>query len=502
MATVYNTFLPNYYSTLAKNQQQSLIIDNLYWYVGDGTSNNAIGNNNPKTTADEQKTLNQVMYGGRVTPTNMVAMIRRITWQSGIVFDAYDSEDPMLESKKFYCINSLGYVYKCLDNNDGSVSTQEPTTIVPGPFQLSDGYSWIYMYKLTTNQLLDLSIGQYIPMIIDPNVTAAAVKGTVSSIKVVNGGNYSQHATGFVEQIINSKTIRIDNNVGTSSGMYNTMGFYIVSGPGAGSIAQIDNYVANSAGRFVHLDRDVNSIDVGAQYDIAPYINISGNGTGATARAIIDSNEIVKVEIIDAGEHYTIANATVQSNSIYTSEVATVSVNLSPPKGHGGDPYQELYVDDIVIYVQLDDYAIANDLPVNDLKFSKVGLLRYLTHQANNTVYTASSFNNTFNATVSVPFGQFAVGDNIVVEASPNLLSAEVVYANTTNIIGVYHTPYQVFTSGTGIINQNGISGTIVDIVQPQVKLANTDIVAIINTDTIQRKDDSKEFLQMLIKIK
>ena len=88
---VYENFTPNYYSSLIKNQQATIILDNLYWYVADGITQDAIANNNGKTIKDEQEILNQVIYGGKIAPDNTLAMIRKIPWVSGKIFTKYDN---------------------------------------------------------------------------------------------------------------------------------------------------------------------------------------------------------------------------------------------------------------------------------------------------------------------------------------------------------------------------------------------------------------------------
>jgi hypothetical protein len=497
----YQDFTPGYYSQLIRQQQQNVLLDNLYFYVAGGSNQSATANTQLKTVYDEQQLLTEVIYGGKIAPNNLIAMVRKVDWVSGQRYAEYNSRDPELGSKNFYCINSIGNVYKCINNSEGGASTQEPQTTIPGNFTLSDGYTWCYMYKLTSNQLADYSIGGYIPLIVDPAVVSAAVRGTVSSIEVRVPGEYSELNTGQIQQVISNTVVRIADNANSLSGTYNGMGMYILSGAGQGEYYRINTYTANSMGRFVNLSSNLLSAGLGSRYDIAPYIRIDGNGSGATARAVMAGRTISRVQILNSGSDYTIANASVVSNNAYTISNSLVDVNLSPSRGHGADPYQELYVSNLLINIELDNYTINNDLPVDEITFDRVGLLRHLADDVDQSEYTASTYNNTFTAQVPVAFGEFEVGDIVV---NPiNNVRAKLVYANSSHVIGVYQSPYARYAQGNTLQSSNGdTQATIISITQPEVNLEPTDIVSITNVDTTKRDENSREILQLLVKVK
>lgn len=499
---IYENFTPNYYSSLIKGQQSSILLDNLYWYVADGINKEAQANNNPKTIRDEQQILNQIIYGGKLNPNNTLAMIKRIDWVSGKVFGRYDSTDPDNSGKDFYCMNSLGSVYKCIDNNKNSPSTQEPQTTVPGTFQLSDGYIWHYMYKLTEAQINDYNIGGMIPLFIDPNVTAAVIRGTISTIDVKNPGQYTELASGSIQQLVSNNTVKIDDDSHNLSGTYNQMGFYITSGPGQGEYYQISGYTANGSGRYVTLNKPLVSAGLGSNYDIAPFVRIIGNGSGGSARAIMAGGQVSGIQILNRGAEYTLSQATLIANNTYVSNTGILDVNLSPSKGHGGDPYQELYVNHLLLNVDMDNYTIANDLPVDQISFCRVGTLRGLMDEQTLTLFSQPSFNNTFTAHIPPSFGNYVAGQTVL-KYPTGAPQAKLVYANNTHIIGVYQTPFLRFQIGDTIVNSdNTASGSIIEIDQPQIKLIMTDVVSIANIETTTRGENSREIIQILVKIK
>lgn len=497
----YQTFLPNYYGSLVRGQQNALLLDNLYFYVADGVNKDATANNAAKTISDEQKTLTDILYGGKMIPSNLIAMMRKVEWVANKKFAKYDSRDPYLNDKDFYCISSNNRVYKCLDNNKDGQSLVEPTTNVPGPFTLSDGYKWIYMYSLTETNLSQYAVEQYIPVIVDPAVTAAAVPGAISTISVTNQGNYRYTASGSIQTKISNTVFRISDSTEGQSGTYNNMGFFIESGSGAGDYSQIINFTANTSGKFIETKDRLNLTGVGSNYSIAPYVNITGNGLNGKARAIMSGSRVDRIEVLNGGQRYTMADIELQANNAHVVTPSTAVTNISPIKGHGGDIYQELYVDNVMFNVYLDNFTFEETYPVNEITFCKVGLVREVYNNTMTGLYTADSFKNTFTVRISPAVGSYQIGDTVRSITNP-FLAGTIVYADNTKIIGTYNSALMRFDVGDHLVSNQGVQGLILDITQPDVRLLQSDIVCQVNTDTIRRDENSNEYMQILIQIK
>ncbi|CAB5221587.1 hypothetical protein UFOVP240_204 [uncultured Caudovirales phage] len=54
----------------------------------------------------------------------------------------------VLEDTKFYVLTDDFNVYKCIDNNNNSVSTSKPSGTQTSPILMPDGYIWKYMYNI------------------------------------------------------------------------------------------------------------------------------------------------------------------------------------------------------------------------------------------------------------------------------------------------------------------------------------------------------------------
>jgi hypothetical protein len=128
-----------------------------------------------------------------------------------------------------------------------------------------------------------------------------------------------------------------------------------VSGDGDGctmipdlSIGNIKSLQANN--EILTTEGTINSIQVisgGYNYGVAN-IEIQGDGTGATATAVIDnaSGRITKINITNPGKNYTFANVVIDGNG-YGAEVRPI---MPPFGGHGKNSPNELFADTLMFY--------------------------------------------------------------------------------------------------------------------------------------------------------
>src|SRR5690606_25861619 len=174
-------------------------------------------------------------------------------------------------------------------------------------------------------------------------------------------GFYPYTNKGKVVAILTSNKVRIEDIANPTNGIYDTMGFYVDNG----SYAQITSYTANTSGKFVELDRNI-TVNTGLNYEIAPYVSLKGNGFGGSAHAIMRGEYVDRIEILNRGSEFTTLDAELIANPSFGNIAGKLEVNLSPIKGHGGDLFQELYVDNVLFNVDMDNYVIAEDFPIDD----------------------------------------------------------------------------------------------------------------------------------------
>lgn len=128
-----------------------------------------------------------------------------------------------------------------------------------------------------------------------------------------------------------------------------------VSGDGQGALLTADLNIGNigslqANNEILAVDGTINAIKIisgGYGYGAA-VITIEGDGTGATAEAVIDTatGRITKINILNPGQNYTFATVTVTGNGFG----AKLRAIMSPYGGHGKNSPDELFARTIMFY--------------------------------------------------------------------------------------------------------------------------------------------------------
>ena len=464
-----------------------------YVYLGKHTSFD--DDNSPPTANNSEESsfydqYRNMIYGKHVTNNDVSHMIDRKDWTSGRVYTQYDHTNGSLRESDFYAIvqeaNSNYSVFKCLFNNNGAPSTDQPTKTETSAnddlyITTADKYQWKYMYELTQSEFNKFATSEKAPLKIDTNVTGNAVSGAIDVVTVNSGGSrYNSVANGVIKdaavggntlilelESLVSANVSIDqsdannsgtfttellqlfdedgssanpdtsNNVangivvsanssvlkvvdlagdffgqtsnvvikGASSGatakissvlsdtssissntdFYKKSMLFIADGTGKGQAREISEYiVTGSARRVLVANAFTTQPDTTSRFEISPKVTISGDGSGAEARAIVNTVNfsVDTVEVTNRGSGYTFASAIVEGNTGIVNAVsnstvantANVTPIIGPKGGHGSDPINELYADTVGVSVDFKDDEGGNLPAVND--FRTVGILK------------------------------------------------------------------------------------------------------------------------------
>lgn len=148
--------------------------------------------------------LNNIISAKRLNATNVALGIKRNNWTSGVIYDAFDpTVDSFTYTNDFYVLSSTSNIYKCLDNNNGGLSTSEPSGISVDPTYTADGYGWQYMGTVGAGDALAFLTANYIPVelkLFDDGsnqwlVQQNAKINSISSAKITVGGSGYTTAT-------------------------------------------------------------------------------------------------------------------------------------------------------------------------------------------------------------------------------------------------------------------------------------------------------------------
>ncbi len=178
----------------------------------------------PNTPSDsiarEFYTFDDLVAAKRVQGSDVSFVIPRRNWTAGIVYDTYShdigeyttgstsvrktstSGATTLFDSTFYVLSSARNVYKCLDNNGGATSTDEPTGVSTSVITTTDSYKWKFIYTLSAAQQANFLSTDF--MAVSPNsnpgsdqanVISAAVDGSIDVVKIKTPGSGGTNGT-------------------------------------------------------------------------------------------------------------------------------------------------------------------------------------------------------------------------------------------------------------------------------------------------------------------
>jgi hypothetical protein len=225
----------------------------------------------PQQANSSVTSLNEVwdnMIGAKLITGNEIAHVTyRNNWTANTAYHAYDHCECSLllfnPNTKFFIINTDWNVYKCLSNNNGTLSTVMPTQIFTDrAIEENDGYTWKYMYTVSDAEKIKFVTNNYIPVktlsgndgSLQWQVQQNATAGAIEAIKVTSGGSGYSNASNIIITITGD-------------------------GSGANAIARI-----NTASNTVS---NVAIVTTGTGYTFADAVVSGGGGSGANLRVMI-----------------------------------------------------------------------------------------------------------------------------------------------------------------------------------------------------------------------
>jgi hypothetical protein len=461
----------------------------------------------------------QMLFGKKLTAADIVPVIKRNTWTSGLVYNRYDNTSNTLTSNNSYyvvtnpIIEGASYnVYKCIDNVNGGLSTVDPGTIgTPtqvSTFQTSDGYKWKYIYSISEMNYVKFSSENYVPVYTNSTISSAASNYSGVELVVISnsGGGYVAYTNGIISSVQNSTVVQIENNASSSDNYYVNNGIYIYNSIEATSqLRVISDYVANSSGKFVFvsLPLDTTTITPGiSNYLISPSVVFETDGTvDPKAYTLVNSsNSISNVVMLDIGSNISWANVKIQSSF---GNGAVVYAIVPPPGGHGFDPSTELEVKGFAAAFNFT--KTENDtIPSANVLYNKIGLIKNpyaLTSNSTTGVtgkgakYFANTFNQVLTASIT-PTHLFTVGETVLGVTSG--ARGTVVFSNTTQ---VHISGDKYFIDGESIANTTTVVGTITINRVGDIYTKDLKPIYIENINNVNRSETQTEVFKLIIEI-
>jgi len=439
----------------------------------------------PNTPSDsigrEFYTFDDLVAAKRVQTSDVSFVIPRRNWTAGIVYDTYShdigeyttgstsvrktstSGATTLFDSTFYVLSSARNVYKCLDNNGGATSTDEPTGVSTSVITTTDSYKWKFMYTLSAAQQANFLSTDF--MAVSPNsgassdqlnVISAAVDGSIDIVKIKTPGSGGTN--------------------GTFSGIS-------IKGDGSGGVATV--------------------VVGGGQ---VTSVTVTTPGTGYTFATISNT------QIVTAG-----------ATNLAGSELDVI---IPPKGGHGANAQEELGAFFVMMNTSLEGTESANSgdfSAVND--FRKIALLRDPTKSASAVTSNTIRLTKAIKIADSPTPGTFTPDEEIN-QASTGATGKVVEWDATNKILYYIQTRHNnagvdangnltAFSGANVITGQGGSSptgtpdtsstGTVSNVSftsgysVPEIDHDTGDVLYIENRTPIQRAPDQTENIKLVI---
>lgn len=280
---------------------------------------------------DTNEAFQQILGLKRVTSSDISHVIPRYNYEDGAQYVAWDSEDSDIYDEKFYVMTKSEFkVYKCIKAGP-SVTSVQPVHTGVDPVTLGDGYTWKYMYTITTADSEKFLTNSYMP------VKTLAMSPDLAGTSVDRPQQESQQ-----DSRDSATAAGIERIVVTAGGSgYTGKPTVTITGDGTGATVAAAQITMAGSGSNQTV-ASINITNKGTDYTIADIVISGGGGTGATARAVI-----------------------------------------SPSGGHGLDPVKELGAFYVGLNAQLDS-AEGGDLTVNN-DFRQISIIKNPFKRATNT---------------------------------------------------------------------------------------------------------------------
>ena len=446
-------------------------------YEGTDSAPNTPGD----TVGREFYTFDDLVAAKRVQSSDVSFVIPRRNWSAGIVYDTYShdigeyttgstsvrktstSGATTLFDSTFYVLSSARNVYKCLDNNGGATSTDEPTGVSTSVITTTDSYKWKFMYTLSAAQQANFLSTDFMavspnsnPSSDQSNVISAAVDGSIDVVKIKTPGSGGTNGT------FTGISIKGDGNGGVAT---------VVVGGGA-----------------------------------VTSVTVTTPGTGYTFATISNT------QIVTAG-----------ATNLAGSELDVI---IPPKGGHGANAQEELGAFFVMMNTSLEGTESANSgdfSAVND--FRKIALLRDPTKSASAVTSNTVRLTKAIKIATSPTPGTFTPDEEIN-QASTGATGKVVEWDSTNNILYYIQTRHNnagvdangnltAFSGANVITGQGGSSptgtpdtsstGTVSNVSftsgysVPEIDHDTGDVLYIENRTPIQRAPDQTENIKLVI---
>ena len=225
----------------------------------------------------------------------------------------------------------------------------------------------------------------------------------------------------------------------------------------------------------------------GSGYLSSPTINIIGDGTGASARAVITGGVITKVIIENRGSGYTYATVNVSGN-------ASLRAIISPVNGHGSNAVEELDGRYLIIR-SLFDKDEDGTFPT-DISFRQIGLLLNPENVNGTPAIASAGIRQITNISIDNSSANYIYNERIINQTNN---STAILSSKGEGILGITNIKGS-FNIGDSILGENsGITSTVSGVAEGTLKLYSGNMLYAENREAVSRLGTQAETYKVVI---
>lgn len=415
------------------------------YYLGVGYPQEWDNDTSPDTPLDIDHFTKRTIWHNmlamkKLQATDITYAVPRYQWISGTTYSEYDDRDGNLEGKAYYVISDNNNVYLCLkagpgaSNRNPDIEGVQTSGVID--FSANDGYIWKYMFTISANATTQFLTSSFFPV------------------------------------------------------------SFLTEDPGGESDTALQNQYAVQQNAVDGAIYNLKVTNGGTGYTSAT-VTIEGDGTGATATAVIAGGIITGINMTNYGSGYNYATVTIQGDG--TSAAARAVIG--PKGGFGADPRKDLRAHYVTINARLTGTE-GGDFPVNN-DFRQISLIRDpLTSTGPDVVATADTLS--VCKSLSVATGGSWAADDIIEGDDSGALGVVVDYDAVNGVLRYIQnesTGFTEFTTNDTIFiegtNTNGSAVSSVD--DGEVLFYTGQTMFLENRTPINRQDDQIETIKLVI---
>jgi len=384
----------------------------------------------------------------KITSTSFV--VPRVNWTTGTTYAQYDDTQVGYASPAHYVMNQNYHVFVCLRTGrdaDGNTvaSTVEPTGSNNEAFETADGYVWKFIYTISALEANYFLSANYMPV----SKIIGELDSDASGIQNKHKEIQDTAIGGMITSIV----------VTDGGSGYTSRPTATITGNGSGG--SVTAYIDSDTGTVakIEFDNDSSTLAYPTGYDYAQVSITGGGGTGATARAV-----------------------------------------LSDEDGIGADARNDLKSSALMLHTKVsgsaDDFIVLQD-------FRQVGLIKNPKKYGSDSDFTDDTGNALRSLTLSATSVAFSVDKTIVGGTSGTKAYVDEVDSDTIYYHQNATTGYGTFTVGEALTESDGSgSGTIGSLTDSsEVDPFSGDVLYIDNRTAVERTTNQTEDIKIILQL-